>query len=445
MNIFIENRKTFRKNGILAVFSVLMAVIFVLLFSYSTSPLYRMYANSDSAIFQTIGAFWAKGRLPYVELWDHKGPLIFAIDAIGYRIGERHGILIIQIISMSITNIFLFKLAKIKFSTPKAMLVVLLFLVKLILNYEEGNYTEEYMLPFIAASIYGMYMWGSGTERSHSARWAFVYGAGVGACLLTRITNAVPILGGTCFILYELVKYRKLRNIVRNAIFFALGLMIMVMPFVVYFWIQGALSEMWYGMIGYNLTYVQHVGLNLSSKPLLEIVRIFVAYFCSMGLCIISLILILCGIKKNRRNKQDYLWLVIAGCMCFLFLSGNGYLHYGIIEGPLVIISALRIDTLKNCIYESSAYLERVAKMAIIGGVFFCTISGFWGIKRVMGACQKHDAREYHIAILDNIPQAERDSFIAWHCPNWIYLKEDIVPCYKYFTQTSHTSWCAEP
>lgn len=143
MNIFIENRKTFRKNGILAVFSVLMAVIFVLLFSYSTSPLYRMYANSDSAIFQTIGAFWAKGRLPYVELWDHKGPLIFAIDAIGYRIGERHGILIIQIISMSITNIFLFKLAKIKFSTPKAMLVVLLFLVKLILNYEEGNYRSE--------------------------------------------------------------------------------------------------------------------------------------------------------------------------------------------------------------------------------------------------------------------------------------------------------------
>lgn len=49
----------------------------MLCLSTSTSPLYNIPYAGDTAMFQTIGKYWAEGSLPYVDLWDSKGPLIF--------------------------------------------------------------------------------------------------------------------------------------------------------------------------------------------------------------------------------------------------------------------------------------------------------------------------------------------------------------------------------
>ena len=58
-------------------FCLVLAALFVSAFSYGTSPFYVNHAFSDSAMFQVIGKGWAEGSLPYVDLWDSKGPLIF--------------------------------------------------------------------------------------------------------------------------------------------------------------------------------------------------------------------------------------------------------------------------------------------------------------------------------------------------------------------------------
>ena len=42
-----------------------LAAAFVLRFSYSTSFLYPGYCGFDSAIFQTIGKYWAEEVTPY--------------------------------------------------------------------------------------------------------------------------------------------------------------------------------------------------------------------------------------------------------------------------------------------------------------------------------------------------------------------------------------------
>lgn len=71
----------------------IIAFLFVLIFSFSTSPLYPNYWGSDSAQFQTIGMAWASGKIPYRDIFDHKGPFIFWVNMLGYKMGGRAGYL----------------------------------------------------------------------------------------------------------------------------------------------------------------------------------------------------------------------------------------------------------------------------------------------------------------------------------------------------------------
>ena len=59
------------------------ACAFVTICSTNTSPLYRG-GNIDDAIFETTGKGWANGYPPYQYFFEHKGPFIFFVNALGY-------------------------------------------------------------------------------------------------------------------------------------------------------------------------------------------------------------------------------------------------------------------------------------------------------------------------------------------------------------------------
>ena len=80
------------------VFCFILACIFGSLL-LATSFLYENWFPLDNAIFQIIGRGWVEGKIPYVDLWDQKGPLIYFINALGYWLtGNQTGIFLIEIL-----------------------------------------------------------------------------------------------------------------------------------------------------------------------------------------------------------------------------------------------------------------------------------------------------------------------------------------------------------
>ena len=71
-------------------------VLGMFFFSAYTSPLYPNYYGADSALFTLLGKGISEGKIIYKDLFDHKGPILFFIEAAGYSMGKTTGIFILQ-------------------------------------------------------------------------------------------------------------------------------------------------------------------------------------------------------------------------------------------------------------------------------------------------------------------------------------------------------------
>ena len=96
-----------------------------------------------------------KGYLPYRDTFDHKGPLIYLIDALGLLINEEIGIWFIELIAISIIFLFAYKIARLLgCNSVIACFIVTIGIPVLSFYFQGGNYTEEYACVFIIVSLY---------------------------------------------------------------------------------------------------------------------------------------------------------------------------------------------------------------------------------------------------------------------------------------------------
>src|SRR5215470_11276925 len=82
-------------------FTCLVALV-IAVFAYvclSTSPWLRPVLGRDSGVFLYAGSRILAGQVPYRDVWDHKGPLIYYIDALGLLIGHgsRWGVWLLEV------------------------------------------------------------------------------------------------------------------------------------------------------------------------------------------------------------------------------------------------------------------------------------------------------------------------------------------------------------
>ena len=115
-----------KKSGVKCLFFTLFSIIFISIFSKSTSVFLSKTYIIDSAIFQIIGRGITKGLIPYKDLFDHKGPILFYIEALGYLINKSWGIYFLQIINIFISSILLEKLISLFTQNYKKKIVSLI-------------------------------------------------------------------------------------------------------------------------------------------------------------------------------------------------------------------------------------------------------------------------------------------------------------------------------
>ncbi len=352
-DFFQKHKSSLIAGGIFLVLSTL----FVLIFSFSTSPLYPDYYGGDSAQFLTIGQNWAEGRIPYRDLFDHKGPVIFFVDALGFLLGGKSMICIIQIICLTVSLLFLYQ--TLKLITDNKIYLVLGMLACIILLtrcYEDGNHVQEYCLPFLTATTYFITRFFYNKQTQHNYKLALLYGVTVGVCLMTQATNAVAVGAGILAIMFLLIKNKEFKNLWQNLLAGLIGIAIIFIPFAVYFAANNAFGDFIFATFIYNAEYAGRVGTWLSNTTpeyLISFSFTYLGYWCLIPTIILAF----------YRKKCSYaISLIIAFVLeTYLFFSTQSYPHYAIIVLPQIALFLNEAFLLKH-----QHRLQYIVKISIV-------------------------------------------------------------------------------
>ena len=416
MSNIIKKSKEYR----ILILCMISAIVLVMLYSWSTSPFYN-WMSQDSGVYKVMGWMTFEGRTPYLDLFDHKGPFLVLIETIGYAINSNYGIVLLQIITWFFVFYGTYKLITILDQSKKSIVLLLLSIGLYIAYYsaEGGNVVEEYCLPFIVWSYAYLVAFLKDNVKYHNPKYAILYGVTFTVCLLTRMTNAIP-LGVTIIVVgCVLLWNKKWKNVLSNLAMFLIGTIASLVPFIIWFYIKGALYEMLYATFIFNFKYVKSQQIGLFSldegKTLLRYLIIFA----------IALLSLLIG-KKYKSLKIAIALQLVTGI--WFFASGPKYIHYLLIWIPSVIISFV-------ILFEEK---EPIILKRIIAGISACVLGILICVSFI--DCYKAYTNNSNVnyeknidEIKKNVSNKDLDKVVVLNGSPYIYLYGNFKPCYKYF------------
>ena len=423
--------KKMNKIDYLVIF--LYTILFVSIIS-SSSFLYDYYYSLDGTIFEIIGKGWTEGKLPYVDLWDQKGPYIYFINAIGYWLtGNKYGLFILQIVFFFFSYVLLFKWYREVYSLKTTWLLFFVTSCSLSQLVCCGNTIEVYELPFHILAFIHIWRWADKAKQKltlHSPQNALLYGAVLGLCMSNRLTDAIGICMGAFCIFVYLAWNGQWKNIWHNVLGFISGFLIIVVPCWLYFYMNDALYEMLYASLLFNFDYINHT--YNGTLTFYVIISIGLAYISTYGLMIVSVFL---SVIDNKYKWYHLMWTFITFITGYYFMCTFKYEHYSIIAIPYFVIMTFEYQNLLK-IVKSRRYVYAIGKYSGVFVLFVLFLNGVFQFNQALGHINDKESlltESYDPLVLDYIGE-DKNELLCYNVHPSIYLHNGITPCCRFFS-----------
>lgn len=284
----------------------------------------------DSAAFLYIGQEILHGRLPYLDAWDHKPPLIFYLNALGLWLagGSLWGIWSLAMVFLLAALALCYGVAARVYGRAPAVLAATCFCASLIPTLDHYNLTEFFALP-LQMGLFYLFL-----RRAHP----FWLGWLAGLLFLLRqnlIGAGIAVALGAIFRDWRTGPWRCLRSPAGHML---TGFAAIVGLTLGYFYTAGCLREAYEAFL-YNFTYI-HVPWSARGYSVLFGARAvaWVMFLGATGAIFTFL---------SWSDHQPAVRLLLAICVGDLALevalsslSGNTYTHYFMAWTPALALLA---------------------------------------------------------------------------------------------------------
>ena len=326
------SKKNVKENVVIGFILVLISLLAVMMSTVDPlSPNGRHWY--DSSVFVYVAKVMANGGLPYRDAFDHKGPLLYFINLLGWKIGYN-GIWYVEFLFMILSSWGIYLTSRLFAGKIRSLAVVLAVTGGLSKFFEGGNFTEEYALPIqiFALYIFLDYLYNNRTTSLRIAISGFL----MGLVLMLR-ANMIPVWFVFCAFIFFRGLYRKTyKELLKFAGLFLAGLAAALLPFVIYF----TVNRIWDDFIRFywvlNLKYTKAVDQEVSSSFTETLFKFMV-----LPSVLVSLVLMI--IKIFRGEKKE-IRICDAVCLAYMFsalalisMGGRYYLHYAMVIMPMLI------------------------------------------------------------------------------------------------------------
>jgi len=238
----------------------------------------------DSGVFLYTGWRILNGGLPYRDIWDHKPPVIFYINALGLAIANnsRWGVWLIEFVALFLAAYIGFRLIKKSLGPYSAIFSLLLWLLTLVFTIEGGNLTTEYTLPLQFAALLLVY----DANKSDFPNWRwFLIGLIGGIAFFTKQTTIGIWIAIILYLTFQRLQFHQVKRWISELLFIIAGGLTICIGWVIFFGLHHALPQFWSAAFEFNYYYLI-VNTN-RLKPLLDglapLLKVGLLQFSMMG------------------------------------------------------------------------------------------------------------------------------------------------------------------
>lgn len=401
---------------------LLLSFAFLSIFAHSTSPFYRFPYLSDSGIFQIIGKGWTEGLLPYKDLWDNKGPLLYLINAIGYLLtGNKYGVFILQIINLTTTLFIIYKIFQQEYRNGISVLWTMVGLIWLA-NTNLNNNPAEWLIVPQSLSFYMLYRW-LRDYQTNRLSWisCMVFGGTIGCGMMLRLSDCLPLAVSLVVIVIYLIGDSRWKEFIRLVFFCMIGFVIVVIPFIIYFYFKGALNEMWYASFVHNIEYIAHS--KFKNYSLYAIGSFILSYAVYFGTILSSLLIILFNLPSK---KDAFIWFIASTITIIFVIHTFARGTYGTSSLPLICFMIFQIDELLRHI--SRPLIMYCGSIIVSLVIIVFSFQVYQEISR-----NKNTDLAFFKSVEQIIPPSERNSFIGYDIFPDTYYYTSLKPIHRFF------------
>ena len=412
----------------------------ILLFTSKNSFLYVFNDWVDANAFFTMGKSMMNGVVPYRDLFEQKGPLLYLIYGIGYLLSNYsfHGVFVLEVLSFTIFLYYAHKTISMFLEEKYSFLMLpfVAFIVTTTYAFAQGGSCEEFCLPFFAVSLY--YFIKHFRESQLTDKEIYINGVIAGCVLLMKFTMLGFWIGFGLFIFIDLLKRENIKKAFMFCLKFLIGMFIPFALALLYLLITGGIKDFFEDYFIINMTAYEAGKKYSFIQRIIRIFRTIFIAFRQNGVLFVSTIASLPIFVWFIKDKNKYFKLYLIGLMFFtLFFIFWGLKIYRYYILPVTIFT---IIVLIGVISIIKKHTDKIINKKIMNYVFvlffivFVVLSSFRARFRSDMSKEKKDYFQYKYA--EHINKYENPTLINMGFLDvGVYTVSGVIPNTKFFEQ----------
>lgn len=322
---------------------LLLATIFYFIFGFN-SPIYTFNSDQDYNWFLTMGHGLVAGKLPYRDLFDHKGPIVYFVTAFCCLFKNPNLVMLfIEIICVSLFFFFAYRIAKKRLNAFFSLVVILVLALAIHTSWCRmcsADAIEELFLPIYA---YFLLCWLEFLIEHRTWNWirSLCLGLCFGIIFWSKYTLVYFMLAPMLIWFILSLRAKQYRTITLNITMMLLGVVLITIPNVAFFAFNNALSDL------INVYFIVNLTAYGSSDPLMILFTAGVSF----AIGPVALFLIIWGVVRFaiHRWHERTGWLVLIAFLVnwiLLVFTSKEIAYYFIGLFPYTILGAIDILTI---------------------------------------------------------------------------------------------------
>ena len=316
------------------IYSFVLAFI-VLLFTSKNSFLYVFNDWVDANAFFTVGKSMFNNVVPYKDIFEQKGLLLYLIYGIGYLFSNRsfHGVFILEVVSFGFFLYYVHHIFSLFFN--KKYSFVLLSFIAVVLTtsstFVHGGSCEEFCLPFIAVSLYYFIRH---FNKELSTKEIIINGLMAGLVLMMKYTLLSFWIGFGFVIFVDYLFKKEYKEFILFCFYFLIGMFIPFFIVLIYLLINGAVKDFFDVYFVINMSsYVDH-DFGFFERIIRVIIHLFellygvlISHKIVIPIFLLVIIYVVFGKYDDKKLKISLIGLLLF-MVFFTFWGLRVYIYY---------------------------------------------------------------------------------------------------------------------